>query len=191
MKIITFRDYSLEFGFQDNRLYDAAQRLKDSLSKYGIEANSIYSDDQYITVKETLETARSATKHSFFIWCNTDVIWNIDPFKSLPNELNYGFHRLDTPSNVINYGVDAYRINNDVYDTFMKDDIPHMLNGCSHTDWYISRALMHFSKYINQIGYIEHPEHPRYPGSAGISEMGQQNIRNFNEWADRHGVSKI
>lgn len=192
-KIITFRSYNTNLGYFDQRLLDASHKLIDSLTKFDIGVHQIFSNDQYITVKDTLEAARANTEHSYFVWSNTDVIWDKDPFEGLEEGQSYGFHRQDIWPNgdrVINYGVDAYRIDNKFYDDIMSKDIPYIWNGCDRTDWYCSRCIQKYGTYTNHVGYITHPYHERYPGSAGISELGRHSRTEFEKWADRHGVSK-
>lgn len=186
-KIITFRAFE---EYTNKRLYDATLRLRKSLIEFNIDSWHPTWAADYIPIASILKEARLSTNHSFFIWCNTDVILTKDPFEGLDSTINYGFHRIERPSGIVNYGVDMYRINNDFYDDIMQHDIPDIVMGGDRVDWYLSRCLQKYSIYENLTGYIDHPSHERTPTSAGSDERGKHNIKEYNEWADRHGISK-
>ena len=174
----------------DNRLIQASKLLKSSLYSFDIACKGVFSPYEYITFKEVLEHARYHTKHSYFVWCHTDVVLTKDPFEGLPEGVNYGFHRIERPSGEVCKGIDMYRIDNDLWDNVLTKDVPDLYLGGTHIDWWLSRACQKYGQYENLTGYIDHPSHERTPTSAGSDERGKHNIKEYNEWADRHNISK-
>lgn len=179
------------FEYQDDiRLAEATKTWNAAVRKLLIYPLSIYYTDQYIKFIEILEMARKYTNHSFFVWSNTDVILTKDPFEGLQEGVNYGFHRTEIPSGEVCKGIDMYRIDNDLWDNVLSKDVPDLWLGGTHIDWWLSRACQKYGQYENLTGYIDHPSHERTPTSAGSDERGQHNIKEYNEWADRHNISK-
>ena len=188
-KWITYRAY--DSGDNDPRLQDATLKLYNSIRSFDINAWLPTYSRKYIQFIDILNEARLTTEHSFFVWCHTDVILTKDPFEGLPEGVNYGFHRIERPSGEVCQGIDMYRIDNDLWDNVLTKDVPDLYLGGTHIDWWLSRACLKYGKYENLTGYIDHPSHERTPTSAGSDERGKHNIREYEAWADRHGISKV
>jgi len=126
----------------------------------------------------------------WFGWINSDCQLLLPPnllIIQYPCDV-IGLRRIELGGGEKCGGVDGYLIKKDFYDRHLSDS-PKMWVGGSHIDWWITRAAQKFGRYA-ELFCLAHIPHERSQTSIGSDSFGSENIQNFNEWADRVGVSK-
>lgn len=140
---------------------------------------------------EMLATARLGGLSDWFGWINSDCQLLIPPGIIFSNHQNYdviGLRRLEIGSGEKCGGVDGYFIKKDFYDKHLAEG-PNMWVGATHIDWWVTRAAQKFGKYAEGF-FLAHIPHERTRASSGTDEIGEENLRAYNDWADKNGVSK-
>lgn len=102
-----------------------------------------------------------------------------------------GFRRTEIPSREICGGVDAYIFPVETWRRIYEATMPEggMYVGGTHIDWWLTRWAQKNRCYTEVIGALEHYSHERSATSKGESPEGQHNLRVYNAWANKHGVS--
>lgn len=140
---------------------------------------------------EMLATARMGSSWEWFGWINSDCQLLLSPANiSLENKSLdvIGLRRIEIGSGEKCGGVDGYLIKKSFYDKHLAEG-PNLWVGATHIDWWVSRATQKFGKYGEGF-FLAHIPHEKTKASAGIDEIGQENLRAYNEWADKNGISK-
>lgn len=174
------------------RLYRAQQKLEESIAFLGMESQRIPAGKKLVRIGAVLRALRESATGDAFVWCNSDVVLKRNPYDVPDPEKTYGFYRTETPSGVINRGVDMYYIPVRWWDNYLSKDIPDLYIGASYVDWWISRAMEKVGAYENLTGYIDHETHGRSSAAtADANAYYQRNFRNYNRWARRNGLEAI
>jgi hypothetical protein len=140
---------------------------------------------------EMLATARMGGSWEWFGWINSDCELLLSPANIVTKNKSLdvvGLKRIEIGTGEKCGGVDGYLIKKSFYDNYLADG-PNMWVGATHIDWWASRAAQKFGKYAEGF-FLAHIPHERTKASAGIDDIGQENLRAYNEWADRNGISK-
>lgn len=140
---------------------------------------------------EMLATARMGSSWEWFGWINSDCQLLLNPAIILPQNKSLdviGLRRIELGTGDKCGGVDGYFIKKEFYDKHLADG-PSLWVGATHIDWWITRASQKFGKYAEGF-FLAHISHEKTKASAGVDEVGQENLRAYNEWADRNGISK-
>jgi len=140
---------------------------------------------------EMLATARIGGSWEWFGWINSDCQLLLSPANiSLENRSLdvIGLRRLEIGSGEKCGGVDGYLIKKSFYDKHLAEG-PNLWVGATHIDWWVSRAAQKFGKYAEGF-FLAHIPHEKTKASAGTDEIGQENLRAYNDWADKNGISK-
>lgn len=174
------------------RLLQAQQKLEESIVSHGLSPLRFPGGKTLTPLGEVLNFARKHSGQHPLVWCNSDVILTRNPFDVPDLARAYGFHRRETPSGEMCTGVDMYYLPLTIWDDVLSRDIPRLYIGASFVDWWISRKLEALNVYSNLSGYIDHPSHGK-SGSASDSAniYYRKNLRNFNSYAKRNGLSEI
>ena len=143
---------------------------------------------------EMLANARMGSSWEWFGWINSDCQLLLSPFvilerfeKSEKADV-IGLKRIEIGSGEHCGGVDGYFIKKEFYDKHLAEG-PSLWVGATHIDWWVTRAAQKFGNYVE--GYfLAHLSHERTKASAGTNEIGQENLRAYNEWADANWISK-
>jgi hypothetical protein len=140
---------------------------------------------------EMLATARLGGVGDYFGWINSDCQLLLSPrviiFEN--QELDViGLRRIEIATGEKCGGVDGYLVKKDFYDKHLANG-PSLWVGATHIDWWVTRAAQKAGKYGEGF-FLAHIPHEKTNASAGIDEIGQENIRAYNDWADKNGISK-
>ena len=140
---------------------------------------------------EMLETARMGSSWEWFGWINSDCQLLLSPanisFENKSLDV-IGLRRLEIGSGEKCGGVDGYLIKKSFYDKHLVEG-PNLWVGATHIDWWVSRAAQKFGKYA-EVFFLAHIPHEKTKASAGTDEIGQENLKAYNDWADKNGISK-
>lgn len=163
-----------------------------SLSRFPLEPVPVPAGRKLAVFGEVLSIIRKSSTGHAFVWCNSDLILNRDPFEVPNPDCVYGFYRKEIPSGEITHGVDMYYIPIKWWDEYLSKDIPKLYLGASYVDWWISRAMQKVRSYDNLEGYIDHISHPQSDAAGNdANRFYQTNFRSYNKWAKRNGLSMI
>ena len=140
---------------------------------------------------EMLATARTGGSWEWLGWINSDCELLLNPAIILPQNKSLdviGLRRIEIGVGDKCGGVDGYFIKKKFYDKHLAEG-PNLWVGATHIDWWVTRASQKFGKYAEGF-FLAHIPHERTKASEGIDEIGQENLRGYNDWADKNGISK-
>jgi len=174
------------------RLSVAERHLLDSITRFNLDPVPFSAGKKLVSLGDVLFQIRRAASGHAFVWCNTDVILQKDPFDVPDKNRVYGFHRTEVPSGEICGGIDMFYIPVQWWDSVLSKDVPELLIGASYVDWWIPRAMERHSMYSTLSDYIKHPSHPQSKAANSDGDSNyQHNFRAFNRWAGRNHVNPI
>lgn len=140
---------------------------------------------------EMLAIARMGGSWEWFGWINSDCQLLISAANIVLENKSLdviGLRRVEIGTGDKCGGVDGYFIKKEFYDKHLAEG-PNLWVGATHIDWWLTRAAQKFGKYAEGF-FLAHIPHEKSKASAGVDEIGQENLRAYNEWADRNGASK-
>jgi hypothetical protein len=145
-------------------------------------------------LSEMLTKTRAISTAPAFLWVNSDCVFSPVLVRStldrmIEADCVWGFRRVESDGSGICGGVDAYLFPMHLWDSIYADDVPKMYVGGTHVDWWLTRAAQKAERYREAVMLI-HESHARSETSKGTDVSGQQNLINYNSWADRHSISK-
>ena len=176
---------------EDSRLILAQNLFLSSISRFPEIRPIIISGHPRPKFNEMLATARMGGSWEWFGWINSDCQLLLNPTNIVVENKSLdviGLRRIEIGAGDKCGGVDGYFIKKEFYDRHLADG-PNLWVGASHIDWWVTRATQKFGKYAEGF-FLAHIPHERTKASEGVDEMGQENIRAYNQWADMHGASK-
>jgi hypothetical protein len=139
---------------------------------------------------EMLTLAAEGSSGEYFGWINGDCQLLTAPSQLPLQDFDiYGLRRLELGIGEQCGGVDGYFIRKSFWESTLSRDLPHLYVGGTHVDWWLSRGAQRFGRYGEGF-WLGHIPHERTSTSLGLDQAGVHNLREYNAWADRNGVSK-
>lgn len=134
-------------------------------------------------------TKSKAEKKEWFGWINGDCQLLYSPFSLIKTKQFdvYGLKRLEMGVGEKCHGVDGYIIKCTFWENYLSKDIPKMYVGGTHVDWWLTRATQKYGVYEESY-LLSHLPHERTLTSLGVDECGLNNLKEYNNWAQRNNV---